>query len=234
MRRARRASASGAAGDPSAPVGSAAAFGEEPAPGHDAPSADAPFDAPSASVSSSSGAAPMAAPAPPAPAPAVAGDPWVLLLQMLGARRAALGATLSGSAVLGEEERILKVAVPRYGAFQKGQLEKTANRQLIMELIRETFGRPLGVKFEPAPPGAGPESGAPGGAAADPDRATGVAGPGSASAPNGAATAGADQGGNASGAKRPRGKSIAEAPTASPEGIRRIVDLFGGDVIGPA
>jgi hypothetical protein len=31
-----------------------------------------------------------------------------------------------------------------------------------------------------------------------------------------------------------RGKSIAAAPSASAEGIRRIVDLFGGDVIGPA
>ena len=84
--------------------------------------------------------------------------PWTAtrgssMLQMLGARRAALGATLNGSAVTGEEERILRVAVPRFGAFQKGQLEKAANKQLIMELIQETFGRPLGVRFEPAPEG---------------------------------------------------------------------------------
>ena len=88
-------------------------------------------------------------------AASVEGAPWVLMLQMLGARRAALGATLNGSAVMGEEERILRVAVPRFGAFQKSQLDKPANRQLIMELIREAFGRPLGVRFEPAPEGDG-------------------------------------------------------------------------------
>jgi DNA polymerase-3 subunit gamma/tau len=201
----------------------------------------------------------------------VDGDPWVLMLQMLGARRAALGATLNGSAVLGEEERILRVAVPRLGAFQKGQIEKPANRQLIMELIREAFGRPLGVRFEPALEGmVGANAGAVSTPAADPDFPRGTAaqgaatGRGAASA-NGAGPANGAESTNGTavtngagptngpestngpasargtgttngtpGAKRGRGKSISDAPSASPEGIRRIVDLFGGDVIGPA
>jgi hypothetical protein len=143
-----------------------------------------------------------------ATAVSVDGDPWVLMLQMLGSRRAALGATLNGSAVMGEEERILRVGVPRLGAFQKGQLDKAANRQLIMELISETFGRPLGVRFEPAPEGmVGAGAGAASAPAGDPDPPD---------------------------VEPARGKSIADAPSASPEGIRRIIDLFGGDVIGPA
>jgi DNA polymerase III subunit gamma/tau len=162
-------------------------------------------------------AASIESPATAGPAPAsrstaapvsVDGDPWVLMLQMLGARRAALGATLNGSAVTGEEERILRVAVPRLGAFQKGQLDKAANRQLIMELIRETYGRPLGVRFEPAPEGTtAPAAGVFANPTADPVPPRAEPG---------------------------RGRSIADAPSASPEGIRRIVDLFGGDVIGPA
>jgi hypothetical protein len=148
----------------------------------------------------------------PPPVALVEGDPWVLMLQMLGSRRAALGATLTGSAITGEDDRILRVAVPRFGAFQKGQLEKAANRQLIMELIKEVFGRPLGVRFEAAPEGmAGANAGIVSNPSADPVSTDGAAD-----------------------AKPGRGKSIADAPSASPEGIRRIVDLFGGDVIGPA
>jgi DNA polymerase-3 subunit gamma/tau len=177
----------------------------------------------------------------------VDGDPWVLMLQMLGARRAALGATLNGSAVLGEEERILRVGVPRLGAFQKGQLDKAANRQLIMELINETFGRPLGVRFEPASEGmVGSGASAASTPAADPGASGGTNVEGAATGRDAAtvpvpATAGAAGSANdtattngAPGAHRGRGKSIADAPSASPEGIRRIVDLFGGDVIGPA
>lgn len=169
------------------------------------------------------------------------------MLQMLGARRAALGATLNGSAVMGEEERILRVAVPRLGAFQKGQLDKAANRQLIMELIGEAYGRPLGVRFEPAPGGmAGLNAGADSTPAADPDSPGGTSVQGDATGGGGAiangpgptngveSTNGTATTNGAPGAKRGRGKSIADAPSASPEGIRRIVDLFGGDVIGPA
>ena len=153
------------------------------------------------------------------------------------------GATLNGSAVMGEKERILRVGVPRFGSFQRGQLDKAANRQLIMELIRESFGRPLGVSFEPAPDGM---VGATAGAASTPsadgpartDGAGTVNGAESASAPaptNGAeSNTGTATTNSSPGADRDRGKSIADAPSASPEGIRRIVDLFGGDVIGPA
>ena len=131
---------------------------------------------------------------------------------------APFGATLNGSAVAGEDDRILRVAVPRFGSFQKTQLEKTANKQLVMELIREAFGRPLGVRFEPAPEGMIGASTAPltGAEPPRPVNGGGDAATGSGTPPS----------------KPGRGK--ADVPTASPEGIRRIVDLFGGDVIGPA
>jgi hypothetical protein len=158
-----------------------------------------------------------------------AGDPpgdaaaWTSVVQMLAARRASLATTLNGSMVAGEDERMLRVAVPRLGSFQKGQLEKSANKQLIMELIREAFGRPLGIRFEPVP-------GEMIGAGAGPAGATGAdPAPGSAAPANSASDAKGE-----AGASPQRGRASADTPSASPEGIRRIVDLFGGDVIGPA
>ena len=201
--------ASSGAAAPVMPPPPAKSAGSEPPVGDAGAASARAGDAPQAMAS---GAVASTAVAPPAAGSATAvsvdGDPWVLMLQMLGSRRAALGATLNGSTVMGEEERILRVAVPRLGAFQKGQLDKAANRQLIMELISETFGRPLGVRFEPAPEGmVGASAGAASAPAGNPDPPD---------------------------VEPVRGKSIADAPTASPEGIRRIVDLFGGDVIGPA
>ena len=72
---------------------------------------------------------------------------WTAVLQRLGAKRAALAATLCGSAVLRVDERTLHVEVPRLSAFQKAQLEKEANNEMIVALIQTEFGRPLGICY---------------------------------------------------------------------------------------
>lgn len=78
--------------------------------------------------------------------------PWQTVLARLASQRPALAATLAGSTALREEDRILHVEVPRFGAFQKGTLEKAVNKQLVMELVAEVYGYPLGVRFVSAVP----------------------------------------------------------------------------------
>ena len=111
-------------------------------------------------------------------------------MHVLSGKRSSLAATLGGSAVLGEEGRILCIGVPGLTPFQRGQLEKTANKQLIMELISESFGRPLGVRFDEV-----------------------IGEPTVAPAPR---------------------EKRASGPSTSPDGVRRLADLFDGDIVGPA
>ena len=131
-------------------------------------------------------------------------EPWTRVLAELAAKKAGLAANLVGSFAAGEEDRILRVMAPGLGSYQRGALERPAHRKLIMELIASHFGRPLGVRFDEAPAGAGAVAGGVGGA---PDPV-----------PSRGEPAGAGR----------------DAPAASPEGVRRITDLFGGEVIGPA
>lgn len=161
-------------------------------------------------------------PAPSAAAVATDATGWEQVYAAVAARSKALTATLEGSAALGETDRFLRVGVRGLTDFKRAQLEKNNNRQLLMELIQAAYGRPLGVRFEELPPGAA----APGAATGTRDglpEANGSSGPGSASAPAGRSGPAAD-----------RGNGRDNGLVAAPEDVRRVADLFGGDVLGPA
>jgi len=161
-------------------------------------------------------------PAPSAAAVATDATGWEQVYAAVAARSKALTATLEGSAALGETDRFLRVGVRGLTDFKRAQLEKNNNRQLLMELIQAAYGRPLGVRFEELPPGAA----APGAATGTRDglpEANGSSGTGSASTPAGRSGPAAD-----------RGNGRDNGLVAAPEDVRRVADLFGGDVLGPA
>jgi hypothetical protein len=72
---------------------------------------------------------------------------WTAVLQRLGAKRAALGATLLNSTVLQLDECVLHIEVPRLGAFQRSQLEKPTNRETVLALVQEEFGLALEICY---------------------------------------------------------------------------------------
>jgi len=133
---------------------------------------------------------------------------------------------LTGSSILGEEGKILRVGVPGLQAFNKEQLERKTNRQFLQDLIEKNMGRSMGLRFESV------ANGAPGPGAGMGPRAALGSSTGASHAAGAASAAGSSPdapGGNGTGAAGERKRR-----EASSEGIQKIADLFGGDVVGPA
>ncbi len=165
-------------------------------------------------------------------------DPWRIVLAQVAAEKPALAACLARSASRGEEDRMLRVRVPGLQAFQREQLERKQNREYLLGLIEKAFGRPMGVRFVNEPDddvaGAAPLAGD----SASRARVLGAAGSsGEIGAPRAGASAagGLPAGGSQVGGSQTGGSPVGRArPQASPDRIRKIADLFGGDVIGSA
>jgi DNA polymerase-3 subunit gamma/tau len=122
---------------------------------------------------------------------------WSDILSAMVSQKPALAAYLSGSVVVGEEGRALRIGVPGLQAFQREQLERKANKQYLIGLIEKRYGRSLAIRFEAV-------------------GATGTSAPSKPPAPG----------------QAPPGEGSARM--ASSDRIRRIADLFDGDVVGPA
>jgi DNA polymerase-3 subunit gamma/tau len=80
----------------------------------------------------------------------VSTDPtWTAFVQKLRQKRPALAASLSAVELLGEDGGYLRIRLPADRArFATTTLESTENRPIILEAIRETFGRPIGLRVE--------------------------------------------------------------------------------------
>jgi hypothetical protein len=72
---------------------------------------------------------------------------WAAVIQKVGAKRAALASTLLNSTVRQLDERVLHIEVPQLRAFQKTQLGKPANSEMVMAAVEEEFGRPLVICY---------------------------------------------------------------------------------------
>lgn len=189
---------------------------------------------------------------------------WALLLDRLRKERAFLGSCLHASRPLSIEAGRLRIALEDVNGFKSEQIEKPANRKLILRLIQEAYEEPLGLQIvrgapaspqvapgpapdavrerppETAEPAANPGTGAPSvPRAAGPARGSGT--PQGSSAPHGQPVS---DGAGCTGGPRARGGPGAaagrEAEGARPteeEGrarVRAIADLLDGDIIGPA
>lgn len=131
-------------------------------------------------------------------------DPWLRVLHAVGSARPAIAATLVGSSAVCEGTE-LRVFVADWNPFRRDQLDRKEAKRLVSEIVAKEYAAALTVRFLAGAP-AGSEMRVP---ALGANPAPG-SDPGSTNADGGAPGA------------------------ASPERIRRIADLFDGDVIGPA
>ncbi len=75
-------------------------------------------------------------------------DPWACVLEALARKKPALASLLMNSCALGEDDRILRIQVPKLAEFSREQLEKKTSKRLLQELVEEAYQRPLGLRYE--------------------------------------------------------------------------------------
>ncbi|MCK4303927.1 MAG: hypothetical protein KAY24_06790, partial [Candidatus Eisenbacteria sp.] len=145
---------------------------------------------------------------------------WQQVVARIGREKAFLGSCLHESCVTGLVDGRLQIALQDTNGFKREQVERPANRRLILRVIEEVLGRPLGIciigRGEPAASGKQRKaanslvSGERRTRAHDEIRDEGSQEAGSAAAPRGTAA------------------QSAEAR------VKRIARLMDGDIVGPA
>jgi len=78
-------------------------------------------------------------------------EAWARVLAGVAAQKPALNSFLKGSELAGEEGKMVSVRVPGLASFAREQLERKGNKKLLMQLLEESLGRPVGVRFESGP-----------------------------------------------------------------------------------
>ena len=167
-------------------------------------------------VSTSSIAAPAASDA----APIEGAEAWDKSVEAISAKKPGLAMFLIGSVLLAREGNALRVGIAGYSAYHREQVEKAENRRLILGSVETHFGPGASIKYEAISEGAG--------AAARARATTNVAGS------SGDLSVGDASGGDRSAGDRTGGDKSSGDNATSPDQVRRIADLFDGDVIGPA
>ncbi len=138
-------------------------------------------------------------------APTEGAEAWDQAVEDISAKKPGLAMFLIGSVLLAREGNALRVGIAGYSAYHREQVEKAENRRLILGSVETHFGPGASIRYEAISEGAG---------AAARARAT----------TNAAGSSGDSSAGD---------KSSGDQAT-SPDQVRRIADLFDGDVIGPA
>lgn len=113
-------------------------------------------------------------------------DPWNGVLAEIARVKPSLQGFLSGSRAKEESAGVLCVSVPGSPVYVQ-MLQAKDNRRILVELVQEQYGRPLGLRFE-----------------------------------------------SVAGEAVPVRRAPAQKTGTQAGAIQRVVDLFDGDVLGPA
>ncbi|MBM3317994.1 MAG: DNA polymerase III subunit gamma/tau [Candidatus Eisenbacteria bacterium] len=144
---------------------------------------------------------------------------WGQVVERLRRERAFLGSCLHSSRPMCIEQGRLLVALDDTNGFKSEQIEKPANRRLILRLIEESYHQALGLRLV-----RGPRAGAAAGADAAVAPAEPALPPAAAAPPGSAAGAGAVR----------ESPPVAEDAVDGRARVRRIAELLDGDIIGPS
>jgi DNA polymerase-3 subunit gamma/tau len=75
------------------------------------------------------------------------GELWETAVARIRREKAFLGSCLDGSRVEGIADGRLVVSLSDTNGFKREQVEKPANRRYVQQVVEETFGRPLGLRW---------------------------------------------------------------------------------------
>ncbi len=78
---------------------------------------------------------------------------WDRVVQRVREEKAFLGSCLHESRVVGMSDGRLHIVLDDANGFKSGQVEKPANRRLILQLLEEAMGQPVGIRIVSGPAG---------------------------------------------------------------------------------